>query len=191
MKILRSRIITLLMIAFLVGFVLGIISFIITNKKEISSETINYINLIKNGKFNYLISLYYSIKSNIKISFIIWIFGILFIFSILNVFIIAYRGISLGFMISTIIYTFKLKGAVIGLILLVNNALNICIFILLSYFSINFSIKSFNAYRNNRSINYKDFFIKYIYIYLILLFILILSSFIEVYLSSNLIKFVV
>ena len=76
MKILRSRIIKLLMIAFLVGFILGIISFIITNKKEISSETINYINLIKNGKFNYLISLYYSIKSNIKISFIIWIFVI-------------------------------------------------------------------------------------------------------------------
>ncbi len=191
MKIIRSRIIKLLIITFLVGVLLGIISFILIDKNYINIDLFNYIDLIKNNKFNYLLGLYNSVKSNIISSFIIWIFGIIFIFSMFSFIIIAFRGISLGFMISSIIYAFRLKGLLIGLILLINNLFNISILLLLSYYSINFSIKSFNAFRNNRSINYKDFFIKYVYIYLILVSLLLFSSLFEVYISSNLIKFVV
>lgn len=191
MKIIRSRVIKLLIITFLVGVLLGIISFILIDKNNINIDLFNYIDLIKNSKFNYLLGLYNSVKSNITSSFIIWIFGIIFIFSIFSFAIIAFKGISLGFMISSIIYAFRLKGLLIGLILLINNLFNITILLLLSYYSINFSIKSFNAFRNNRSINYKDFFIKYVYIYLILVSLLLFSSLFEVYISSNLIKFVV
>ncbi len=191
MKIINSRIFKLLIMLLLVGFLLGIISFIISDKKSINSDVINYISLIKNGNFNKILGLYNSIKSNIKYSFYIWIFGILFILCFINLFLIVYKGISLGFMISSIIYTFKIKGVILSLILLLNNVLNIFVFILLSYYSINFAIKSFNTYRNNRYVNYKDFFTKYIYLYLIFIVVLILSSLLEIYISSNLIKFVV
>jgi stage II sporulation protein M len=190
MKIIKSRIFKALTLIVMISILLGIISFIITNKKEIKSDLINYITLIKNGKFNYTNSLITSLFNNFKYSFLIWIFGIIFIFSFISILLIVYKGISLGFMLSGIIYTFKVKGLLYGLILSIPCILNIFIYIVLAYYSINFSIKSLNAFRNNRQINYKSFYINYIYIYLILLIILIISSLIETYICSNLLKFV-
>lgn len=190
MKIIKSRIFKALTLIVMISILLGIISFIITNKKEIKSDLINYITLIKNGKFNYTNSLITSLFNNFKYSFLIWIFGIIFIFSFISILLIVYKGISLGFMLSGIIYTFKVKGLLYGLILCIPCVLNIFIYIVLAYYSINFSIKSLNAFRNNRQINYKSFYINYIYIYLILLFVLIISSLIETYICSNLLKFV-
>lgn len=190
MKIIKSRIFKALTLIVMIGILLGIISFIITNKKEIKSDLINYITLIKNGKFNYTNSLITSLFNNFKYSFLLWIFGIIFIFSFISILLIVYKGISLGFMLSGIIYTFKVKGLLYGLILSIPCILNIFIYIVLAYYSINFSIKSLNAFRNNRQINYKSFYINYIYIYLILLFVLIISSLIETYICSNLLKFV-
>ena len=190
MKIIKSRIFKALTLIVMISILLGIISFIITNKKEIKSDLINYITLIKNGKFNYTNSLITSLFNNFKYSFLIWVFGIIFIFSFISILLIVYKGISLGFMLSGIIYTFKVKGLLYGLILSIPCILNIFIYIVLAYYSINFSIKSLNAFRNNRQINYKSFYINYIYIYLILLIILIISSLIETYICSNLLKFV-
>lgn len=190
MKIIKSRIFKALTLIVMISILLGIISFIITNKKEIKSDLINYITLIKNGKFNYTNSLITSLFNNFKYSFLIWIFGIIFIFSFISILLIVYKGISLGFMLAGIIYTFKVKGLLYGLILSIPCILNIFIYIVLAYYSINFSIKSLNAFRNNRQINYKSFYINYIYIYLILLIILIISSLIETYICSNLLKFV-
>ncbi len=190
MKIIKSKIFKALTLIVMVGILLGIISFIITNKKEIKSDLINYFNLIKNGKFNYTNSLITSLFNNFKYSFLIWIFGIIFIFSFISILLIVYKGISLGFMLSGIIYTFKVKGLLYGLILSIPCILNILIYIFLAYYCINFSIKSLNAFRNNRQINYKSFFINYIYVYLILLVLLIISSLIETYICSNLLKFV-
>ena len=190
MKIIKSRIFKALTLIVMISILLGIISFIITNKKEIKFDLINYITLIKNGKFNYTNSLITSLFNNFKYSFLIWIFGIIFIFSFISILLIVYKGISLGFMLSGIIYTFKVKGLLYGLILSIPCILNIFIYIVLAYYSINFSIKSLNAFRNNRQINYKSFYINYIYIYLILLIILIISSLFESYICSNLLKFV-
>ena len=190
MKIIKSRIFKALTLIVMISILLGIISFIITNKKEIKSDLINYITLIKNGKFNYTNSLITSLFNNFKYSFLIWIFGIIFIFSFISILLIVYKGISLGFMLEGIIYTFKVKCLLYGLILSIPCILNIFIYIVLAYYSINFSIKSLNAFRNNRQINYKSFYINYIYIYLILLIILIISSLIETYICSNLLKFV-
>ncbi len=191
MKIIKSRIFKILIIALIVGFVLGIISFMMVDKDNITNNITNYINLIKTGKFNYSVGLIKSLYNNFKYSFLIWIFGILFIFSLFSIIIIAFKGISLGFMISSIIYTFGTKGLILALILCLNNIINILILVLLSYYSISFAIKSFNTFRNNRLINYKTFFINYIYIYIILFVGLTLSSLFEIYICSNIIKFVV
>ena len=191
MKIIKSRVLKILIVTLFIGFLLGIISFLMIKNKNIKFNYINYIDLINNGNFNYTNSLIKSIFYNLRYSFFIWIFGILFIFSFMSLFLITFKGISLGFMITSIIWTFKIKGVLYALILSLNSIINITIFLLLSYYSINFSIKSLNAYRNNRQINYKSFFINYIYIYVILSFSLILSSLFEIYICSNIIKFVV
>ena len=191
MKIINSKIFKILVVTLVIGFVIGIISFIFMDKNSLQSSIINYINLIKNDNYNYTNGLILSIISNIKYSSIIWISGIIFFCSLVIPLIIIYRGISLSLTISTIIYTYKLKGALYALIIVFPTILNEIIFIFLSYYSINFSIKCFNTIKNNKDINLRSFIKNYFYIFLILSLLLIISSLIEIYLCSNIIKFVV
>lgn len=191
MKIINSKIFKILVVTLVIGFIIGIISFIFMNKSSLQSSIINYINLIKNDNYNYSNGLILSIISNIKYSSIIWISGIIFFCSLVIPLIIIYRGISLSLTISTIIYTYKLKGVLYALIIVFPTILNELIFLFLSYYSINFSIKCFNTIKNNKDINLRSFIKNYFYIFLILSLLLIISSLIEIYLCSNIIKFVV
>lgn len=191
MKIINSKIFKILVVTLVIGFIIGIISFIFMDKSSLQSSIINYINLIKNDNYNYTNGLILSIISNIKYSSIIWISGIIFFCSLVIPLIIIYRGISLSLTISAIIYTYKLKGALYALIIVFPTILNEIIFIFLSYYSINFSIKCFNTIKNNKDINLRSFIKNYFYIFLILSLLLIISSIIEIYLCSNIIKFVV
>ncbi len=191
MKIFKSNIFKVLVISLILGIILGVISFILLDKKVINNDLNNYINLIKIGNFDYLSRLVTSISSNLSFSFFIWIFGIIFILSFINIILLIYKGISFGFMISSIFYTFKFKGVILSLILSLNNILNMLVYIMLCYYSINFAIKCFNAFRYNKLVNFKSFYIRYIYIYLFLIMVLVISSLFEIYISSNLIRFVV
>ncbi len=191
MKIINSKIFKILVVTLVIGFIIGIISFIFMDKSSLQSSIINYINLIKNDNYNYSNGLILSIISNIKYSSIIWISGIIFFCSLVIPLIIIYRGISLSLTISAIIYTYKLKGVLYALIIVFPTILNELIFLFLSYYSINFSIKCFNTIKNNKDINLRSFIKNYFYIFLILSSLLIISSLIEIYLCSNIIKFVV
>ena len=191
MKIINSKIFKILVVTLVIGFIIGIISFIFMDKTSLQSSIINYINLIKNNSYNYSNGLISSIISNIKYSSIIWISGIIFFCSLIIPLIIIYRGISLSLTISTIIYTYKLKGMLYALIIVFPTILNEIIFLFLSYYSINFSIKCFNTIKNNKDINLRSFIKNYFYIFLILSLLLIISSIIEIYLCSNIIKYVV
>ena len=191
MKIINSKIFKILVVTLVIGFIIGIISFIFMDKSSLQSSIINYINLIKNDNYNYSNGLISSIISNIKYSSIIWISGIIFFCSLIIPLIIIYRGISLSLTISTIIYTYKLKGTLYALIIVFPTILNEIIFLFLSYYSINFSIKCFNTIKNNKDINLRSFIKNYFYIFLILSLLLIISSIIEIYLCSNIIKYVV
>ncbi|MDY6071713.1 MAG: stage II sporulation protein M [Bacilli bacterium] len=191
MKIINSKIFKILVVTLVIGFIIGIISFIFMDKSSLQSSIINYINLIKNDNYNYSNGLISSIISNIKYSSIIWISGIIFFCSLIIPLIIIYRGISLSLTISTIIYTYKLKGTLYALIIVFPTILNEIIFLFLSYYSINFSIKCYNTIKNNKDINLRLFIKNYFYIFLILSLLLIISSIIEIYLCSNIIKYVV
>ncbi len=191
MKIIKSKIFKLITASLIIGLILGIIYFIFIDKKELESSIINYITLIKNNDYNYIKGLTLSISSNLKYSSIIWISGIIFFCSLIIPLIIIYRGISLSITLSIVIYTFKLKGLLYALIIAIPNIINEIIFLFLSYYSITFSIKCFNTIKNNKDINLRQFIKNYFYIFIILSFLLIISSLIEIYLCSNIIKFVV
>ncbi len=191
MKIIKSKIFKILVVSLVIGFIIGIISFIFIDKKELGSSIINYINLIKNNDFNHTSGLIVSIISNLKYSCIIWISGIIFFCSLVIPLIIIYRGVSLSLTICTIIYAYKLKGLLYALIIVFPAILNEAILLFLSYYSINFSIKCFNTIKNNKDINLRLFIKNYFYIFIILSLFLIISSLLEIYLCSNIIKFVV
>lgn len=191
MKIINSKIFKILVVTLVIGFIVGIISFIFMDKSSLQSSIINYINLIKNDNYNYTNGLILSITSNLKYSSIIWISGIIFFCTLITPLIIIYRGVSLSLTVCTIIYTYKLKGILYAIIIVFPTILNEIIILLLSYYSINFSIKCFNTIKNNKDINLRLFIKNYFYIFVILSILLIISSIIEIYLCSNIIKFVV
>ena len=58
----------------------------------------------------------------------------------------------------------------------------------MSYYSISFSLKIYNAIKTNKSINITSFSKNYFYILLIFIVALTLTSIFEVYLSTNIIK---
>ncbi len=189
MKIIKSRIFKILIALFIFGIVLGIISFIISKD---NSSLYNYFTILKEGNFNYLNGLISSISYNYKYAFFIWIIGIVFFISFISLFIIVFRGICLGFSICSIFYTFKIKGLLYSLILLFPcTIVNEIVYLLLSFYSINFSIKVFNAIKKNKFINIRSFTKNYLYILLIFLTVLFISSLFEVYISSNILKNVI
>ena len=192
MKIIKSRIFKVLIFLFILGLLFGVISFIFMDKTSLENYTLNYVDLISKNNFDYIKGLINTLISNYKYLSILWIFGIIFFLFPLVPLIIIYRGISIGLMISSIIYSFKLKGFLYALIILFPaKIINELIYIIMSYYSISFSLKIYNAIKTNKSINITSFSKNYFYILLIFIVALTLTSIFEVYLSTNIIKLVI
>lgn len=192
MKIIKSRIFKVLILLFILGLLFGVISFIFMDKASLENYTLNYVDLISKNNFDYIKGLINTLISNYKYLSILWIFGIIFFLFPLVPLIIIYRGISIGLMISSIIYSFKLKGFLYALIILFPaKIINELIYIIMSYYSISFSLKIYNAIKTNKSINITSFSKNYFYILLIFIVALTLTSIFEVYLSTNIIKLVI
>ena len=192
MKIIKSRIFKVLILLFILGLLFGVISFIFMDKTSLENYTLNYVDLISKNNFDYTKGLINTLISNYKYLSILWIFGIIFFLFPLVPLIIIYRGISIGLMISSIIYSFKLKGFLYALIILFpTKIINELIYIIMSYYSISFSLKIYNAIKTNKSINITSFSKNYFYILLIFIVALTLTSIFEVYLSTNIIKLVI
>ena len=192
MKIIKSRIFKVLILLFILGLLFGVISFIFMDKTSLENYTLNYVDLISKNNFDYNKRLINTLISNYKYLSILWIFGIIFFLFPLVPLIIIYRGISIGLMISSIIYSFKLKGFLYALIILFPaKIINELIYIIMSYYSISFSLKIYNAIKTNKSINITSFSKNYFYILLIFIVALTLTSIFEVYLSTNIIKLVI
>ena len=192
MKIIKSRIFKVLILLFILGLLFGVISFIFMDKTSLENYTLNYVDLISKNNFDYIKGLINTLISNYKYLSILWIFGIIFFLFPLLPLIIIYKGISIVLMISSIIYSFKLKGFLYALIILFPaKIINELIYIIMSYYSISFSLKIYNAIKTNKSININSFSKNYFYILLIFIVALTLTSIFEVYLSTNIIKLVI
>lgn len=192
MKIIKSRIFKVLILLFILGLLFGVISFIFMDKTSLENYTLNYVDLISKNNFDYIKGLINTLISNYKYLSILWIFGIIFFLFPLVPLIIIYRGLSIGLMISSIIYSFKLKGFLYALIILFPaKIINEIIYIIMSYYSISFSLKIYNAIKTNKSINISSFSKNYFYILLIFIVALTLTSIFEIYISTNIIKLVI
>lgn len=141
-------------------------------------EEINYFNFISNSFLTNLI--YITLIVILGLS-IIGIPLVLFIFFI-KIFVI-------GFTLSAFIITFKIKGLIGSLLYLMPVQLLIMISIfIVSIYSINFSFNLLKEIRKGNSFNYKRFFRQYIFIYLISLGIILLSSLLEGFYLINIFK---
>lgn len=195
MKIIKTKLFKLLVCIFCIGILLGIISFILTNSSNkliIKENMITFIENIESDNINYFSSIFKNISSNLKIMFIIWIFGLLCFTSLFIPFIILYKSIKISFELVSLIYSYKIKGLFLSLFYLFPfSILYIFLYILISYYSIYQAIKCFRILKANKTINLKAFIKNYILIFIILSSLVVVLSILEIYFLSFITKFVV
>ena len=174
-KLMDKRIIKTLVIIFVLGFIGGILFLILTNKLDkliIKNEIEEYFNLFKDNKIVGLDNLINSFKNNITYITIILVSNIVFVLCPLTYFVNFYKGFLIGFLMSSIILTFKFKGIFYSLLVLIPHQLLMNLLIIIySSIMIKFAFKLFNAYKNKEKINIRLFTENILILFIVALFI--------------------
>lgn len=184
------RIIITLMIF---GIISGIL-FIFFISKESKTKALvsikNFFDLMNTSTgINYGKSLLNTLVNNIGYVLLIWLLGISIIGLQITIVLAFMKSFIVGFSISSIISCYKAKG-ILGAFLYVfpHQIIILFIYLLLSFYSISFSIKLFKSLFLKQTINFRVVMQKYIKILLISLIGIIIVSLYEVFISTYFIK---
>ncbi len=184
------RIIITLMIF---GIISGIL-FIFFISKESKTKALvsikNFFDLMNTSTgINYGKSLLNTLVNNIGYVLLIWLLGISIIGLPITIVLAFMKSFIVGFSISSIITCYKAKG-ILGAFLYVfpHQIIILFIYLLLSFYSISFSIKLFKSLFLKQTINFRVVMQKYIKILLISLIGIIIVSLYEVFISTYFIK---
>lgn len=183
-KLIDKKILLVSSVLLGLGILSGIIFFFITTSldKMIVKNMMNeFVNIKTNVTFSTFIN---SFKYNIIYIVIITLSSLLVIFSPLVLLINYYKGLTIGFLISSTISTFKLKGILYFVAILFPHHILMSILLIL-YSSIMFklSLKLLKVMYMNEPINLNIFIKKVLILFLTSLIICIIISLLEIYIS--------
>ena len=153
-------VINFLLVTVLIGVIFGSILVLILNENDkmmIKDYIIDYSNSF-NKKINFLNLFTNSLFSNLIYIFLIWIFGISFI------------------------YTFKFKGLILGVLTNLPSILNLLIIVVLSIYSLKFSYVLIRILLKKVTINFKNIIKIYTLILLISIGYIFITSIVETFL---------
>lgn len=183
-KLIDKKIIIVSSILLGLGILSGIIFFFITTSldKMIVKNMMNeFVSIKTNVTFSTFIN---SFKYNIIYIVIITLSSLLVIFSPLVLLINYYKGLTIGFLISSTISTFKLKGILYFVAILFPHHILMSILLIL-YSSIMFklSLKLLKVIYMNEPINLNIFIKKVLILFITSLIACIIISLLEIYIS--------
>jgi stage II sporulation protein M len=183
-KLIDKKILLVSSVLLGLGILSGIIFFFITTSldKMIVKNMMNeFVSIKTNVTFSTFIN---SFKYNIIYIVIITLSSLLVIFSPLVLLINYYKGLTIGFLISSTISTFKLKGILYFVAILFPHHILMSILLIL-YSSIMFklSLKLLKVMYMNETINLNIFIKKVLILFLTSLIICIIISLLEIYIS--------
>ena len=190
----EKKIIIFILLIFILGLVSGslFINFISdSDRKLLLDEVGNFFNNIKNldkSVFGFKASINTLLNNFIQLT-MLFLIGISMIGIIVVIFILFFKGFVTGLTIGTILYKFSLKG-IIGVILYVVpiSLLYILIYLFFSFFIVYVSLKFIKAFIKKDNLNFKTFLGKYTLSYLISIVLIIITSFLDGYISPLLLK---
>lgn len=192
-KLINDKIIKIASILLILGILSGVVFLLITSsldKMIIKDEINSYINGF-NSKVS-INSFLTSFKYNIIYFIIITISGIFYLFSPLIIFVNYYKGLQIGFLMSSIILTFKSKGILLMLVSLFPHIIFMSISIIIySSIMLNISYKLMKATYNEESINLKIFVKKVLLLFLIGIVISLIGTLLEVFVNAYLVRLVI
>ena len=185
-KIINKRFNLPVIVTFLIGIVFGIIFLFFISEVDkliIKSEIEEYLSLVSNSS-NTLNSILNSFKNNLLYLTIIWVSSITIIFTPIVFFVIFYKGFLTGFLMSSFIMIFGIKGFIYSLIFTFpHEIINIVVFILFSIIMVSISYKIMKSIYKNDTINLRIFCKKVFILYIAFILVLLISSILEIYLN--------
>ena len=180
-----------LLTALLISFIFGMFFITIlssTDKVTLKEYITNFFTSIKQGK---IISLYKTLINNnlgILITSILAFSVVLFPLAIVIIF---YKGFTLAFTITSLIYTFKIKGIILAIVYVFPSLIfNLVFYFIMCYYSFKLSLILFNKAINKDTTNINKFLKKYLVIILVCISFVSLFSLYDTYLLPSLIKLV-
>ena len=180
-----------LLIALIISFIFGMFFITIlssTDKVTLKEYITNFFTSIKQGK---IISLYKTLINNnlgILITSILAFSVVLFPLVIVIIF---YKGFTLAFTITSLIYTFKIKGIILAIVYVFPSLIfNLVFYFIMCYYSFKLSLILFNKAINKDTTNINKFLKKYLVIILVCIAFVSLFSLYDTYLLPSLIKLV-
>lgn len=190
----QKSILIFITITFLIGLIFGslFINFISEEDKNLLvNQVVTYFNSIKNLTDDVfgLKVITPAIINNLLQILSIFILGISMIGILFVIFIMFFKGFTLGMTISTIIFKYQLKG-VIGAFLYVFPCLvlNILIYIFISFFAVCASIKFIKALLKKDKLNFKSFLGKYLLAFIISIILIVILSVLDSFMTPLLLK---
>lgn len=176
-----------------IGIVLGIVfSNILNNNDQLLVEeklTNYFMNIKNNQEINYLSNFLNSFFNNNASLILVWILGLSIIGLVFNIFILFFKGFTIGFSIGSIINIYLYKGIVGSFLYIFPHFLiNLFVFIVLIYYANNFSIKLFRLLFLKKDIKFQDTMHKYLKILLYAFIMLLVSSLLETFLAPFIMK---
>lgn len=188
-KLKTKKVFIIIFIVTLLAFIIGILLVSIEskdNKELITTSLTTFFNNIKENKLNTQTLLYKSITNNLIINIIVWLLGISIIGLPIVLIILGFKSLTIGFTISSILYTYKLNGLIKVIIYIIPNIINLFVLFVLAYYSTNFSLMLFNYLFRKKEYNKKLIVNRYLKLLILSLLISILTSVIETFILPKL-----
>lgn len=174
----------------IIALIFGIIFIFLISEDNVTviNENLNefFGNIDKSNKWDLFSN---SITNNLIYIVVIWLLGMSVIGLPLVVFIYLFKFFIFGFSLSSIICTYKIKGILKVLFhLFPHQFLFLIIILLVSCYSITFSVRLFNYLFFKKNINFREVMNKYLRILFISIITSIFISLYEVYISTYLLN---
>lgn len=183
------------MVIVILGIITGSIFIVVLNSTDKSLVTEYISSFMDNIKNNNIIV--NDIIKNVFINnslviLIISIIGFTFFLFPINILILFYKAFIIGFSLASIILTYNIKGILISLVYIFPHLIiNILLFSLLTAFTLKLSIKMINYIIKKKEVNMRAYFNKYIYILILSIIIISITSLYESFIVTYLLKLVV
>jgi stage II sporulation protein M len=181
-----------LLITLLISIVFGGLFITIikdTDKTLVLNQIQDFFNSIKDNNIDYIKELKNSVFSNSLYIVIIWLLGISIIGIPIIICMLFFKGFTLGFTITSIIYKYKVSGIIGALTYSFPHLIiNIAVFFVISYYALKLSFTILRSLLKREAIDIKYYINKYLAILGIAIIALMITSLIETYISPYLIK---
>ncbi len=174
----------------IIGFIFGCIFILIISKtdKTLVKEYIesfvknlnntNYLDIFKNTMFN-----------NLLFIIVIWLLGISVIGLPINIFYYFLKNFVLGFTCVSFVLTYRLKGCIFSIVYIIpHNIINMFLFTILVYYSLNFSVLLIYSIIKKKNINFKLIINKYIKVFLFIIIGILITGIYESFILPNIMK---